>query len=303
MSPSELAGYAVQQHVKWLDNGKTNRTTLRMAIEDRCREEFCESMQWEGNPDLAGIGVLAAYFILAVFTTIFCLVYFANNIHRASKYHLIEHRDWSPTLEVFWVSSAYFALGLVFAGICVLAIEGGTEHTAVFVLLGAMIAISGLQALWPIYRPTCGHRWFAKGIIAALEVSVIIISIYVAQVRTWESDFELYCFHSLPAQHLISRILYLPIGITAFGLIIAGLKWTRKLPSGVREELLDYAIIVSGFLMMWFSLALFMHLRTQMGGLVGDSYAENEWGFGQVLAVVACLPTVAQFLAELFLKF
>jgi hypothetical protein len=51
-------------------------------------------------------------------------------------------------------------------------------------------------------------------------------------------------------------------------------------------------ITLASVVLMWVTLYFIVRIRSEVADLVGDEYAENEWGFGQILALMAWLPTI-----------
>lgn len=48
-------------------------------------------------------------------------------------------------------------------------------------------------------------------------------------------------------------------------------------------------------LSLWVDVVAFVDIRAVVNRVAGESYSENEWGFGQIIAVTAWLPMVGQF--------
>ena len=55
------------------------------------------------------------------------------------------------------------------------------------------------------------------------------------------------------------------------------------------------AAAIISFICLWGSLALITLLRSQSSGIAGGGeFSDNKWGFGQIAAVVAWLPTFVE---------
>jgi len=60
VSPVPFQNVSSGAIVDWANsNDLTNfyRATSQQTVKDKCKEQFCQEFQWEGNSDVAGIGV------------------------------------------------------------------------------------------------------------------------------------------------------------------------------------------------------------------------------------------------------
>jgi hypothetical protein len=62
-------------------------------------------------------------------------------------------------------------------------------------------------------------------------------------------------------------------------------------------------LVLGSFALVCSALGFFMYLRHKVSTLAGETYADNEWGFGQIVAIVAWFPLVAQILMIFFREF
>jgi len=59
--------------VDWIDNLNTSSVAFDDAvgqISEACSSEYCRSLAWQGNPDLAGVGAFASYVIGVAFASL-----------------------------------------------------------------------------------------------------------------------------------------------------------------------------------------------------------------------------------------
>lgn len=311
-------------------NREVSRGTLfhlneAIPIHEACHSEFCKSLQWEGNPDISGIGVLIAYIVQCIITSLFCaacvfLDLRARLNHRFysvagdTPHHPRVHRStqWmygsttSPkikafreSLEMFWLSSSYFGFGIIVAGLVVNSTAGPSEHTLLFSLFAAQLSTTSLICLRFWYRPT--HSCIADTWLVHLGVSLFA---WAVGIRVRDSDqttaWERYCFRPLPSYSWTTGFVYLSIAILPFYLFIAiciryckhrRLRWRSLHYVRAAWEIF---IPLSSFLLMWTSLWLFIQLRWEIISVVGDAYTDNVWGFGQILAVLALFPMLVE---------
>jgi len=57
VAPVPFRNVSTGQIVDWADNWNESFRSVARQARDECLEEFCFQMPWEGNTDLAGIGV------------------------------------------------------------------------------------------------------------------------------------------------------------------------------------------------------------------------------------------------------
>ncbi|KAF1829555.1 hypothetical protein BDW02DRAFT_651276 [Decorospora gaudefroyi] len=292
-------------------------TDLFKPVLNQCRPELCRSIEWEGNPDLSGIGILSAYIIQAVFATLFTALRIYKVIRSTRKgtpppddtVTSLPQNRLAKCFGIFWLSSLYFSLCTVIASAAINFIEKGTIHTMVFSFLSALFSTSVLLCLWPWYRRDVSSVGQHNIIVLTLVVETLLLLVIGAKRIhgiSWESPFELYCFSSLKFPDRVTHLSITVLCYIPFLLLVALWRWhyLSKRPEQKRWRYWGDALALVSFLLMWISLGYFIQVRAEMSTLVGQGYAENEWGFGQLLALLAWLPTLlesAQALAGDFL--
>lgn len=108
-----------------------------------------------------------------------------------------------------------------------------------------------------------------------------------------QTAFENYCLSELvvrvPVYCLLAVALILIIDLAQF----SSEKWSN-LKDDKLATLKGYRVrqffSVLGMVLMWVSLASFASLRNAIGVYSGPGYSENEWGLGQIMAIMAWLP-------------
>lgn len=245
-------------------------------------------------------------------------------------YHLIVARnsksDWKDfrgVFHTFFFSSVYFNVALAVAAVVSIALDDKTQYTALVANLDLLLSLSSTQALWPLYVlyeagrpqddiPGSTFRLLLLKTCLGLLGATLLSTCAATIVVHWGSNFELFCFHDLPARSVVSGLLYAPIGITALGLGTAALrqvyppKWPlagiitpEKSDKSMLWRWVHLGMVFLGLATMWVAFGVLWMLRTEMSGLTGESYQENEWGFGQIVAVVAWLPTAVDIVWEM----
>ncbi|KAK3347820.1 hypothetical protein B0H65DRAFT_156927 [Neurospora tetraspora] len=134
-----------------------------------CVKSFCRHYNWEGDPDLAGIGVYFTYIIQACMTTLFILLHFYLSLsfkiccQASARFSWFIsyaqtaacHQDMLDNfVKIFWTASLYFALAIAIASN--LAIKPimstyGMTFSPWFLVIGEHFATMVLICLWPWY--------------------------------------------------------------------------------------------------------------------------------------------------------
>jgi hypothetical protein len=147
-------------------------------------------------------------------------------------------------------------------------------------------------------------RCVGAGLLLASSILLAMFAYSIPNHVDWEENFELFCFHSLKSRPFAETFPYAPMALVALGLLFLFLisfwpkTWVRVDVDRLEKWSLPL-IAVLGFIIMWASLAILLRLRLEMADITGPSYQEADWGFGQVLAVVAWMPTLVQVVWEL----
>jgi len=159
-----------------------------------CRPLFCEHLGWEGDPDLAGIGVYAAFCLQAVLTTIFVVAscWLALSSGRVAT----NQTDKRPPttrekvraaldncLDVFWSTSFCFALGLMVAAYVIIptptSLGSSRMQRAYFASISAQFTTTVLLCIWPwFYKRTDKLRQA----LVTLVLTVLLMAFLSVQI-------------------------------------------------------------------------------------------------------------------------
>lgn len=218
-------------------------------------------------------------------------------------------------LNAFWISTYIFTFALDIASLSLNVVNKGpgSVYSGYFSFLGVLISVAALICLYPWFP---GRRKYP--ILTFISISILFFFMAItSQVFFYLklddelSYFEEFCLkRDCKSTHQIEHILKVtPLvvaGITGcWGIVVYFIHRLRKRDSA---SLNDYhiaslihtlgGILVTASLgVMCTALFYFLHLRKRTAELAGPSYSENEWGFGQILALVAMMPLFVQFFA------
>ncbi|KAM7209415.1 hypothetical protein V8F06_014877 [Rhypophila decipiens] len=291
--------YQMTRNISSLDD-LTNRT------KEACFGDFCQHLKGEGNPDLAGIGVFAAYVMQAIFTMGFLITYLSRSLidwRRRGKCRpsLPAWKRLDKCLGIFWNSSFYFSLCILIASLSITYLSNNSEHAVYFSFFGSIISVGVLGTLWPWYQSRCTHPHLALTGFSVLFILIAAISASsFSQKPSWETPFELWCFYEILQRSTARYLLLTPI-LTVSSMVVwwGSTFWYERLVRKRQQPFIARwargAMSLTSFILLWVCLGYFIQLRTETSNLIGNSYAENEWGFGQILAVIAWIPTCAEF--------
>jgi len=191
------------------------------------------------------------------------------------------------SFEVFRESSLYFAIAIMIAN-SIIILEDRSRHTIIFSFLGAAFTASVLSGPWQRHHDD-GRE--GEGVVdfylsTSFMLFSVIPSVITLSSGSKSSDLEERCLPFLVSG--LSPFLPLLFFFAPFSLLITGFidRWF-----GFKFTIM--AIPISHFPFMYISLGIMASLRYQMSEISNDKhFVDNKWGFGQILAVVAWLPTL-----------
>ncbi|KAK3316798.1 hypothetical protein B0H66DRAFT_562209 [Apodospora peruviana] len=309
-----------------------------------CKQECCRNLKWEGNPDLAGIGVYAAYIIQATLTAFFFLVCAYIDVRAYCRWLWVvwrwerEHKTqpkrseifqilkdkyppnprtaslrarFDRCLNAFWISSFYFALCTFIAAITITVAENTEANTALYSSFGAQFSGAVIGSLWPWYRNKSQRYHLVTFCLwlMVLSMAVVFVTFKVALYVPGDDDrpsyiFEANCLSNVELEtfsDILTLVVWIMCLILAFTVLVLGILtvWRAYSRRGPRRHLflhMRWFVSLFSFGVLWYSFVSFVQVRSTMASFVDeDYYTENEWGFGQILAVVAWLPMFVEF--------
>ncbi|KAL1892493.1 hypothetical protein Sste5346_007003 [Sporothrix stenoceras] len=105
------------QAAQWFADGTANSSLYDQMVQfpyDFCPVEICEKLVWEGDGDLAGIGVMVVYYLAAIFATMYFVLLAADQFEpfRRFEHH---YRRWNWVVGAFHETvQAFLDTGLIF---------------------------------------------------------------------------------------------------------------------------------------------------------------------------------------------
>ncbi|KAJ2899203.1 hypothetical protein MKZ38_003346 [Zalerion maritima] len=189
--------------------GAIGSSNITAAGAGGCRSEYCRALKWEGDPDMAGIGVFISYLlessILLVLMPLLAFFYFAHNAVPGSRHNRrrflpdypTRYRVWTAlniTLGHFWLAALLFAMGITISAL-VFTLISMSAYTAAFSSLSTNIVVWPVLLPWPFYSPMAPRQKIRKWIITVLCILNVVTNIIAFTISAdARSDFERLCF-------------------------------------------------------------------------------------------------------------
>ena len=239
-------------------------------------------------------------------------------------------------LEVFWSTCYVFALTLVIGTLCfnVVYHSPGHVYSGYFGYIGAMLSVSVLVCLWPWFPGRYQYPLLTfSGVLVLLGLVTGVSITFIKEVNSGDKTvFEKLCLETrfdtsritedwnLPQAYyrpksityLQNFVKYTPYGtlalIVIWGGVLAFMHFRKnKIKKGKLYKwvtgILGGLLVLGSFALACCSLGFFVYLRNEVQRLAGDTYADNEWGFGQFVSIIAWFPLVAQIFMIFFREF
>ncbi|KAM7182689.1 hypothetical protein V8F33_014107 [Rhypophila sp. PSN 637] len=237
---------------------------LRNPTEERCFLDFCHGLGWEGNPDLAGIGARS---------------------HDVAPADMV-HND-QPQVFAAYLIQAIFTMGFLM--------------TYLFrSLINLNLKRKGQPPLhsWKRLDECLAIFWISS---FCFSLCILIASLSITYLSNNSQHAVYFSFFgsmfSVAVLGILwpwyqSRCTHPRLALTGFSLLftliaaISASYYNRDASWGTAFELSCFFRVCLGY---------FVQVRNDTSDLIGDKYAENEWGFGQILAVIAWIPTCVEF--------
>ncbi|KAK3988196.1 hypothetical protein QBC44DRAFT_398658 [Cladorrhinum sp. PSN332] len=221
VAPDPFASASRGEIVDWADGSNITEIAIKAFDDIRwidykrwgvCTVEFCRSLTWEGNADLAGIGVFITYIVEVVLATFFLFSLAAPHAFRSSRKKQYAYgepinsrtdKTWAAlqtSLGMFWDSALLFSVATGAASI-VSTTTNLSWYDRLFMQPSMALTSCVVFATWPLYLPTCRHtflRWLA--LCAVLGMFAFIASVGYWEQRFNQTAFDLFCMNVYPSE-------------------------------------------------------------------------------------------------------
>ncbi|KAH7353611.1 hypothetical protein B0T11DRAFT_287126 [Plectosphaerella cucumerina] len=322
LEPDYDVSHVVGLYDAWANTAEGDQvgTLYDVITEDSgCFFDYCKNLNFTGNADFAGVGVVVAFCVQISIATCFAILYLYLFFKRSDD----EWRPFRATFHTFFMSSVFFNAAIGIAATSTIIMENKSQYTALFAPLGFLLSLASTQTMWALYRllinppkqsdDSTSMKTILKSLaeekvfsesrllklcLALLWITLLAICGFIIKVE-WGTNFELFCFDNLRGQALATNLLYTPLGLVSLGLICAVLK--KIFPEGERFQCwmwLGPITAFFGLIIMWLAFVSLWYLRTELRSIGVKGYQDNHWGFGQIAAVAALLPTLVDIIRD-----
>ncbi|KAM7210976.1 hypothetical protein V8F06_013632 [Rhypophila decipiens] len=321
--------------VDWIDNLNTTSTEFHDAVKqigEVCSPEYCRSLAWQGNPDLAGVGAFTSLVMGVGLSSLFALAIVSQRLLRLfskskdDKAHNSFQQAIRTSFGVFWDSAFLFNMSVTIAAVVSIT-QDPSPYNKEFTILSMSISWTIIASTWPLYAPICRHptaHWV--GIWAATVAFTIISIVTLSASFKGETPFEESCLRVYAAESEMRQTAQFmsnqaPLGLQVCGLsfsctylwkgiwYLARTRWSKsRLPKKSRwvsnrdniwRRRWRIAVAVAWstalFVLMIICLVSFALKREMTAEVAGPSLEESKWGFGQVMALATWVPTAVDF--------
>ncbi|KAH8733190.1 hypothetical protein GQ44DRAFT_640296, partial [Phaeosphaeriaceae sp. PMI808] len=319
---------------QWWDRNSDKLELQIPLLKSCCLKDLCPLLGWQGNPDVAGRGMLTTYLVQALLITIYLPVLLAIRHNKVPK--SVPH---SPLLRRIVIAvqhstATILNASLVFCVAMLLALLVTFSERMMHQderLPDSFYNMSILMAFYSVFpaalmqmaasrmlRRAQGREFIWMFVITLLLVtSVLGVLSYLQKglffsrsqdketqkQRQWEDI----CLSGPGYNNMgdTTGRLVLSLGcllasislITTIRRFILKLRQPDKTAAKKRccIRVLWWITLSLGFALMWFLLAWFIMYRKYMEGRAGASNKDTEWSFGQILALGTWAPVFVEF--------
>ena len=254
--------------------------------------------------------MLATYIIQAILITVYVCGILTVNLNQRPNQSWM----WPPlsrilsavldTTREFLSTSAMFSLALLIASICsITQDEAYSTSTTTWILL-LVIPLYSVLAVSVLHLAASEILQRYKGrvlVLLIIDVMVIVLAArssfaynYVGYGLNWK-DFDPWTYGS-PCLKLTSFKKMAVVSWTVAGFLCLGIttylidfliSMIRKRPGILAQPsgMVRWGIIGVGLCAMWFLIGWFVKLTLDIRSRSGDNNEDNQWTFGQVLAL------------------
>ncbi|RDL37679.1 uncharacterized protein BP5553_05112 [Venustampulla echinocandica] len=294
---------------------------------DSCLTKTCWAISYPGNPDIAGVGMRTAYCMEAVMVTIYLAIFALRSLRpqhshtqsptTATRWPLqgIGHRLMDAarfSVSGFLDTAMVFNLSVVIAGIVIIP-QSKKLYDMLQSTLMAGFSLGVVLAIWPLQKRIKARKLLRNGFLVLnifltfIEISMIyILQKWEKNTTRRETDCLPEVFQSVNRPSVYFFLLQILIGTALFGAFWVIILTAKPIPKPVSNwplfrfvQKMPWGVItcIYGYISLWLTLGGLFYVRHLVQVRIGESYSDNSWGFGQVMALATWLPTQAEFMS------
>ncbi|KAI1416365.1 hypothetical protein F5Y13DRAFT_153763 [Hypoxylon sp. FL1857] len=298
-----------------------------------CSADVCKNLDWVGDPDVSGRGMLITYYIAAALVTIYaCALALSRSSILKGRYPASSKRAWllsgfEESVSTFLDGTLIFAVSMLAAACFRLSQaffqEAGASngHWMIYASIGS-IYMSTFSSLLPLLlqlvaRDVRRHwlRLLLWTLILFLGIAnEILYDCFFAKVKAYqlkdliEAIWLSYCNPNALLAHgllptlrlaqilLVLNALYYVVYRSCRGKTANTKRWAKLKAfwQGAKPYIQSLNAAIC-CLLMWSILGVFHYYRDLVNDAAGDDNQNSDWTFGQVLSVATWLPVLVEF--------
>ncbi|KAH7065956.1 hypothetical protein BKA63DRAFT_168018 [Paraphoma chrysanthemicola] len=297
-----------------------------------CNRKYCEKLEWEGNADLAGRGMMITYWLEISLATFYALVistmekpstsspHSSRPIRFQHLYKILQYVQPAATgsAPVLLDSMIMFSIAMLAAAVYAFGSSLSTKRCmtkaewapvlfmATFSTLPPVLMQLVAQPMWRQMFRVC--QWIFIGLLvlavhmlAVTFSSPEIITYTKAQIPDNKQIYDERCSAATKPLETTMKVFKIAAPVAVAILVTVFLPWDRRFhwAKPLRSAVWIVTAILS-FSGMWVLLSIFSAYRWSQATQSGASNKELAWGFGQILALVQWIPSMADFVCIYF---
>jgi len=303
----------------WLNIESSDSDTIGTYITpiiDDCAASVCRALGWEGNSDLAGIGVFASYYIEAILTTIYLIPLIAIRFRLITGTDRIS-KAFTSTLGDMVQSVYVFSIAVMAASLyTILRVSKDSDlsvsrYDIITSILVSILATCPATALYAIGGQGKGPQYLLRAVLFAMWCVMLAVvnigqqtdpSMVAVQTGKVAQPFDVLC--EVMGRSPLNGIRIFSVVAAALGAIWIAYLVYRRVSSRKKLRELDndrdmkwgrFGIAFLSWAAMWVFVGLFTLLRARIMMVSGESDKSNEWSFGQIVALATWAPVIINF--------
>ncbi|OAL46968.1 hypothetical protein IQ07DRAFT_145640 [Pyrenochaeta sp. DS3sAY3a] len=284
-----------------------------------CWLQVCRVQRWDGNPDVAGVGMLATYILQTCLVTVYLvalvMIRFDWTPVKMRNHPLMKRTSLAiqHSTGAFLSASFLFCISMLFASLLAAIDDDSNAKYTTWALLLIMPTSSTLPVvLLQLAAPDTLRRTKGRmalwAVVSALSLTLFVRTIVAISRYEKDSRFKLQfsawenrCLDGnfiVPAIFLswiIAGMLSITVGFFIIRSIMASLRrYGTKKPVHL-PRIVWWGTIILAFGAMWALMGWFIYFTVLLRDRARNSNRDTEWSFGQVLALATWVPFVVEF--------
>ncbi|KAH7382486.1 hypothetical protein DE146DRAFT_760326 [Phaeosphaeria sp. MPI-PUGE-AT-0046c] len=305
---------------EWIDTSDLMQGVVQNAFYSRgmCKSTICPLLNWTGNPDVAGRGMLATYIVQAILISLYIPMILAVRFERTPSRNSLLRRTILAAQHssgTFLNASFVFSIAMLCASLIELASK--FQHQLPKPSTGALLVLMPFASVLPVaLLQLSASKMLRRNqgrVLLWVLMAALMSAILHMTTRPWymdsnlngrkiEEKWERICVDMKNVAKMqwfaVAIGIFVLLGTVTYVLMFMAMyfrhptlvSWNTRI-----SQPLWWLGLILGFVGMWSCLGWFVHLQIKMSVLGGEHNKDAEWSFGQVLAITTWVPVLVEF--------